>query len=308
MASRRDDFPARLAPILAARVGNICSNPDCLDVTSYAHTEDDKVVNLGVAAHITAAAPGGPRYDSSLSPEQRKLAQNAIWLCQTCAKLIDNDELRYTVEILKSWKAKAEKDQRRSFRKRHSSKEVISAIIEPVVILADLSNWAIWTSWALGVDPHWEKNRPSQASELRKKVVGTIWPDGYEELKRATVTLSLLLYDAAKIYRANSELNHSGTTYNPIKFYKHLRNNPNYEADLERYNNWLDACHDAIREATKAANWFAEVVRREVDSKFFAKEGWFLIDEHADPPQFTREEKKTYPTGLVTPANPLETQ
>ena len=82
-------------------------------MTSYAHTEDHKFINLGVAAHITAAAPGGPRYDNSLSPTQRKAAANAIWLCQTCAKLIDNDEVRYTVETLRTWKEKAEEEQRR---------------------------------------------------------------------------------------------------------------------------------------------------------------------------------------------------
>jgi hypothetical protein len=65
-------------------------------------------VNLGVGAHITAASPGGPRYDPSLTPEQRASAENGIWLCQNDGKLIDNDVTRFTVELLKSWKAQAE--------------------------------------------------------------------------------------------------------------------------------------------------------------------------------------------------------
>ena len=63
---------------------------------------------MGVAAHITGAAPGGQRYNSSLSPEARRNSENGIWLCQTCAKLIDNDSTRYTVPLLRAWKEIAE--------------------------------------------------------------------------------------------------------------------------------------------------------------------------------------------------------
>jgi hypothetical protein len=69
---------------------------------------EDKTINIGVAAHITAAAIRGPRYDAALTPEQRKGASNGIWLCQTCSNLIDKDEARYTVPILQKWKREAE--------------------------------------------------------------------------------------------------------------------------------------------------------------------------------------------------------
>ena len=32
----------------------------------------NKIINIGVAAHICAAAPGGPRYDSAMTEEERK--------------------------------------------------------------------------------------------------------------------------------------------------------------------------------------------------------------------------------------------
>ncbi len=35
-------------------------------------------------------------------------AQNAIWLCQTCGKLVDNDKLRFTERELRLWKEQAE--------------------------------------------------------------------------------------------------------------------------------------------------------------------------------------------------------
>ncbi len=48
--------------------GNLCSNPACGQAISGLHTEVKEAVNIGVAAHITAASVGGPRFDPSLPP------------------------------------------------------------------------------------------------------------------------------------------------------------------------------------------------------------------------------------------------
>jgi hypothetical protein len=45
-----------------------------------------------------------------MSVEDRSGITNAIWLCQTCAKLVDNDEGRFTTEQLIEWKGRAEAD------------------------------------------------------------------------------------------------------------------------------------------------------------------------------------------------------
>jgi len=106
----RDDFPKPVVETLAKRVGNRCSNPSCRKRTSGPHTEDEKALNVGVAAHVTAASPGGPRYDSLLTQDERRSIVNGIWLCQSCAKLVDNDEVRYTKALLVQWKQDAEKE------------------------------------------------------------------------------------------------------------------------------------------------------------------------------------------------------
>jgi hypothetical protein len=104
----RDDFLTPVIEMLAKRVGHRCSNPECDQLTSGPQVDPTKAVNVGVAAHITAASPNGPRYDASLTPEQRKAIENGIWLCQKCGKLVDNDEARYTVLQLREWKRQAE--------------------------------------------------------------------------------------------------------------------------------------------------------------------------------------------------------
>ena len=108
MGNIRDDFTSATKELLANRVGRRCSNPACRKLTCGANTNPEKVTNIGVAAHICAAAQGGPRYDASMTPEERKSFENGIWLCQSCSKLIDTDITRYPKELLQSWKQLAE--------------------------------------------------------------------------------------------------------------------------------------------------------------------------------------------------------
>jgi len=104
----RDEFSRQTIEALAKRVGVRCSNPGCGRQTAGPRSGPDEVVNIGVGAHITAAALGGPRYNSNLSPEDRQSIENGIWLCQNCAKLVDNDPARYSERTLRSWKESAE--------------------------------------------------------------------------------------------------------------------------------------------------------------------------------------------------------
>lgn len=104
----RDDFSKSIIDRLAKRVGMRCSNPDCREPTSGPSSEPDGVTNTGVAAHIRAASPGGARYDSEMTPEQRSDISNGIWLCQTHAKLIDDDEYTFPPSLLREWKETSE--------------------------------------------------------------------------------------------------------------------------------------------------------------------------------------------------------
>src|SRR5882672_7615821 len=104
----RDDFNLTVKRLLVRRVNTRCSNPNCRRPTSGPEVDPNKALNIGVAAHITAASKGGPRYDASLTPAQRQSPENGIWLCQNCGKLLDDDTLRYPVELLRAWKRLSE--------------------------------------------------------------------------------------------------------------------------------------------------------------------------------------------------------
>jgi len=116
----RDEFQELVKRVDADRAENRCLNPDCQTAISGLRRDDTKAVNLGVAAHIAAAAPGCPRYEFAMETSDRASMTNAISLCQNCAKLIDNDTGRFTVDVIRAWKTIAEDRARHNIGKTAS--------------------------------------------------------------------------------------------------------------------------------------------------------------------------------------------
>ena len=132
----RDDFTQRTIEAIAKRAGFLCSDPACKSPTVGAAEGHDGIVNVGVAAHITAAAPGGPRYDPSLTREERRHQSNGIWLCQTHGKLVDSDSEHFTVGMLRAWKEAAEKQSFRAIVAPHTARDRRGGPVSP-----DIADW-----------------------------------------------------------------------------------------------------------------------------------------------------------------------
>lgn len=104
----RDEFAQRVIEALRERVGGLCSNPECRCPTTGPNAIASKSTRVGVAAHICAAAPGGPRFDQSMSSVERASASNGIWLCANCSRRVDSDVQTYSRELMLAWKVDAE--------------------------------------------------------------------------------------------------------------------------------------------------------------------------------------------------------
>jgi hypothetical protein len=70
----------------------------------------DQFSNTGMACHIVAAAegPAARRVVTAMSQDERSSMANGIWMCYSHGKLIDTDESRFTIEMLKAWRNVAE--------------------------------------------------------------------------------------------------------------------------------------------------------------------------------------------------------
>ena len=120
-AMARDNFKKTVIEDLAKRVAYLCSNPDCLAQTVGPKSDVQGAVLIGEAAHITAASPGGPRYDPSMNSDERASFSNGIWLCRSCAARVDRDVTVFPTAKLRQWKKQAEARAFMGFNRRNHS-------------------------------------------------------------------------------------------------------------------------------------------------------------------------------------------
>lgn len=261
---------------------------------------------LGEQAHIVGEKVDAARGKSLLSDQQRDSYHNRILLCPTHHTEIDqnaddwpNEKLHYVKSVHELWVRETLADS--ADAQRVARQIVVTSIIDSAVSLCDLENWKSWASNALAPDPTWPADSPENIFEFRQRVASAIWPEDAGELRRATETLAVSLHLAVVKYREHSRFERD--RFWPHKFYKGNGFNPNYDKDLEKYEGWLSECWNAVKTATKAANWFADVVRRDVNPMFFAERGKFMVIEGpfsdfsitALIPEFSTNEKLDLP-------------
>ncbi len=189
----RDEFSARVRDALAKRVSHRCANPKCQKSTTGPHADPDKFINIGVAAHITAAAPGGPRYDGSLSPGERSSSDNAIWLCQNCAKLVDSDSKTYSREVLMRWKVEAELRARREiagdFEEQDYFPQPIGAVHAPIPRIGGLPyDEARQLLLKAGWQPHLQHWLKGEEFDMKYGNGLYFWERGFHEIRLAMGT------------------------------------------------------------------------------------------------------------------------
>lgn len=187
MARNRDDFSQKIVLQIAKRAGWLCSFPSCRALTVGATADGDGEINIGTAAHICAAAPGGPRYDEKMTPDQRSSAKNGIWMCRDHGKAIDSDVKAFTVDLLRQWKRQAEEDSwRRVLRNEAPPASAAQPDDELHIRLrnaaaADLGVFRNTAKW------------PSTPVPLRLEVDGLSEPVTTNAIARAVVSLDDLI-------------------------------------------------------------------------------------------------------------------
>ncbi|WP_169791312.1 SAVED domain-containing protein [Sandaracinus amylolyticus] len=127
---------------LERRVASVCSKPGCGRITAGPHSDPSKSVSVGEAGHITSAAKGGPRYDETLTPEQRRAATNGIWLCCACHEIVDADSSPFSADVLREWKSEAEKRAREAVelaKKRDAMPAFVTLLHRSMELIPDRS-------------------------------------------------------------------------------------------------------------------------------------------------------------------------
>lgn len=87
--------------------GNECAHPDC----NRKLIAEDGISIVSKICHIAAASKNGPRYDVSMTIDERRGFDNLLLLCDEHHVMIDNKENEgiYPTPLLKKWKSDHEK-------------------------------------------------------------------------------------------------------------------------------------------------------------------------------------------------------
>ncbi|SDF94411.1 hypothetical protein SAMN05660324_1385 [Klenkia brasiliensis] len=113
----RDRVPPAQEKVVISRSGNKCAYPDCgVVLTISPKNSGDRPKATGKVAHIAAASPGGPRYDESMTAQERGSADNLIYLCGPHHDAIDSQLEHHTRELLLTAKRRHEQAVDRAVR------------------------------------------------------------------------------------------------------------------------------------------------------------------------------------------------
>jgi hypothetical protein len=183
----RDNFSQGTVAEIGKAVGYRCSNPDCRHPTVAANAKQDGIVTLGVAAHICAASPGGPRYNAAQTRAERRGKENDLWLCQNCGRIVDADPASYPVEKMKEWKRTA---QEKAFREvvAPSQPAPSAEAVRIGLLVASDNREGVDASF----DEAFEKFLAAASEDLAGHTRGLLW-------KRQQVELTLKILDQGDV-------------------------------------------------------------------------------------------------------------
>ncbi|HJC99606.1 MAG TPA: hypothetical protein H9923_01490 [Candidatus Dwaynia gallinarum] len=101
MAKR--NIPNKYVKELYAKSGNKCAFRGCNQILFDG-------INLSEICHIRGLNKGSARFDPNLTDEMCNNIKNLILLCPTHHAMVDNDENKYSVEVLEEMKYEREKE------------------------------------------------------------------------------------------------------------------------------------------------------------------------------------------------------
>ena len=111
MTARKEspDFTQKTIEEVLIYAGYRCSAPGCYKPLRARSGRADGYSQIQQVSHIRGARYAkNNRYDPNMTDPERSSSENAIALCDIHGGLIDQDQARYTVELLKDWRKKHE--------------------------------------------------------------------------------------------------------------------------------------------------------------------------------------------------------
>ena len=129
MPIRREKISVHVRRRLWAMSGHICACPICGDALTLENATDGNISTVGQECHINAVSPNGPRPFPEGTVTDPNAYDNWILLCPTHHKIVDDDPITYTADILRQWKRDRENEIIRKWEVAQFSFQELEEII-----------------------------------------------------------------------------------------------------------------------------------------------------------------------------------
>ncbi|MFH1974490.1 MAG: HNH endonuclease [Pseudomonadota bacterium] len=278
-------MPEKDIKILWGRSGNKCAI--CKEELSLDSSSNRPNV-IGEMAHIVGRKIEGgksPRSDSILSEEDRDKYPNLILLCRNHHKIIDDDPKAYPIECLHQIKAEHElwvQDKLGTIYDSHKEAAdfVYTNLIDSLVIYLNLDEWSKW-AWEAGVSTYhrWPYDLVERIEKFNECVDVAVWPTG--KYRIASLEWAIKNLATVSLQTLDILIKHfvsNGDMCKADKFYKEPFPNPSYEEEFEQYKAWEMKLRNRFIRFCKAANYFADEVRKNINPMFFLENGKFVFN------------------------------
>lgn len=270
--------------LLWGRAAERCAFPDCRKVLSKTPETASPGYPLGKQAHIVSHAPGGVRDDPALTQAERDSYANLILVCAEHHDVMDHEPDVYTIAKLHEIKTQHELWVTESLstsedRQRLANDLVYATLVDSASDNLWLASWKVWTAEAVAPTPVWPEDLPSAIGGFVEDVHLANFPGVLFELEWALQTTATASATAALTFEEHAFSVPGMSVLRADQFYRHSYGTPRAREGVEAWDRWRKRCYAWIYEATKAINWLADVVRRDLNPFFFAAEGKFAVIE-----------------------------
>lgn len=270
--------------LLWGRAAERCAFPDCRKALSRTPETATPTYPYGRQAHIVAHAPGGTRDDPAMTQDERDSYANLILLCSDHHDVIDHEPDVYTVAKLHQLKTEHELWVTDSLTTEADQQKLAADLIYATLVDSAkenlwLASWKQWTSQAVEATPVWHEDLPDAIGRFFQSVHLANFPGTLLELEHALATTAVAAGTAALTFEEHAVLVPRTSLVRAHQFYRDSYGTPRATQAIEEWDAWRKRCYAWIYEATKAVNWLADVVRRDLNPLFFAAEGRFAVVE-----------------------------
>lgn len=254
--------------------------PDCRMDLYEDETETDDPTLVGENCHIVAEADGGPRSDPAVPIDRRNTYSNLILLCRNHHKVVDAQEVEYSVEKLRQMKAQHEawvREQLGLDSAKQRDDELYASFVDKWAQLAHVDNWLAWSSHVLSHgQPRLGKEVDHDLFELREWLLSRVWPGRYPDLERAFHNFRLVLQDFQETFREHAD--ERRTDLLTRRFYKIDRwDEPLYRRLLNQFEFHVALVQDLMLELTRSGNHLCDEVRQHLMPGYRMHEGRLVV-------------------------------